>query len=220
MPTHRLEDRWTTRTCPSCGEAFECYTNSPRTYCGMACYKQAQERTRVTTTCPGCNTTFTFVKSWPRIYCSNQCAGRANVGNITRWKPSSYQAVCEQCRERFTTTVARTRGRFCSRSCYGQWLRIHAPPGAEAPNWRGGYEPYYGPNWRKVRRQVREERGACEDCGITAEEFGRALDVHHIRAFREFGRARYLEANDQSNLAVLCNACHTAREWKTPGRVA
>jgi len=50
---------------------------------------------------------------------------------------------------------------------------------------------------------------------MTAAELGRSLDVHHIVPFREFGRERYLEANDPGNLVALCNVCHTAREWRT-----
>lgn len=84
--------------------------------------------------------------------------------------------------------------------------------GEEHPNWRGGHEPYYGPNWLKQRRKTLErDHHICQVCG--APENGKEHDVHHIIPFKEFGLKLYQEANRLKNLATLCHRCHTSLEW-------
>ncbi len=82
-------------------------------------------------------------------------------------------------------------------------------------NWQGGYEPYYGPGWRKTRRAVWARDTVCQRCGMTPEQNGKALDVHHIVPFRSFGIVRHEEANALSNLTALCHDCHLIVEWET-----
>lgn len=79
--------------------------------------------------------------------------------------------------------------------------------GKENPNWKGGYEPYYGPNWREQRRKALEhDKHICQRCG--APEDGREHDVHHIIPFRVLGLEGYKEANKLDNLITLCPSCH------------
>jgi 5-methylcytosine-specific restriction endonuclease McrA len=52
----------------------------------------------------------------------------------------------------------------------------------------------------------------CQECGCTPEESGRALSVHHIRPFKNFGIAHHEEANALTNLTSLCHTCHASRE--------
>ena len=75
----------------------------------------------------------------------------------------------------------------------------------------------YGPNWETQRRKARRRDGFhCQMCGVSEDELGRELDVHHKRPFREFEydptdptRAdRYLLANALDNLISLCPTCH------------
>jgi 5-methylcytosine-specific restriction endonuclease McrA len=81
------------------------------------------------------------------------------------------------------------------------------------PNWQGGYEPYYGPDWHQQRRLARKrDNYTCQRCGITEEKLGRQLDVHHKIPFREFGIDNYLNANQLANLISLCFTCHTTTE--------
>jgi predicted HNH restriction endonuclease len=42
------------------------------------------------------------------------------------------------------------------------------------------------------------------------------LDVHHVKPFRDFGVANYLEANQLDNLVTLCKPCHMAIEKTLP----
>ncbi|NVM57405.1 MAG: HNH endonuclease [Desulfobacterales bacterium] len=80
--------------------------------------------------------------------------------------------------------------------------------GENNPNWKGGYEPYYGPNWEEQRRKALErDHHTCQLCGDP--EDGRELDVHHIVPFREFGLERYEEANRLENLITICRSRHS-----------
>jgi DEAD/DEAH box helicase domain-containing protein len=70
----------------------------------------------------------------------------------------------------------------------------------------------YGPNWPEQRDRARARDGyRCRTCGAP-ERQNRQHDVHHIRPFRDFGTARYAEANVLDNLVTLCSNCHRRAE--------
>ena len=75
----------------------------------------------------------------------------------------------------------------------------------------------YGPDWPKIRKQVRARDGyRCQLCGTP--EQGRAHDVHHKIPFRRFASLK--EANRLSNLITLCRPCHRRAEtavWMRSG---
>lgn len=90
--------------------------------------------------------------------------------------------------------------------------------GEDAPNWRGGYEPYYGASWAEQRRKARRrDEYSCVVCGMTEEqhkdEYGWELEVHHIKPFRKCDD--HHEANDLENLATVCREHHS--EYETLG---
>lgn len=96
-------------------------------------------------------------------------------------------------------------------------LRGRAKPwfrGEKNPRWRGGYEPYYGPNWYFQRDKRLKRDKYCQRCGTNED-----LVVHHIVPFREFGREGYKEANKLSNLITLCRSCHRSVENGQPLRL-
>jgi hypothetical protein len=198
------------------------------------------------------------------------------VSNIKHFAASRYTTKCEQCGKKFEATPKTTRGRFCSRKCFGKWQSANIngerhphhgkklgrpkalpPPvknrciqcgkefktkachvdrrkccskqcqslqysksgrwaGANSPTWRGGYDPYYGPSWRKAQRDCRARDKVCQECGKTPEANKKALDVHHKIPFRKFGAERHLEANHLSNLVALCHGCHVKVEPRKP----
>ena len=79
--------------------------------------------------------------------------------------------------------------------------------GEKNGRWRGGREPYYGSNWSHQSKLARERDDfKCQKCGVPQN--GTTHNVHHLVSFREFGRERYKEANDLSNLITLCSSCH------------
>jgi 5-methylcytosine-specific restriction endonuclease McrA len=85
--------------------------------------------------------------------------------------------------------------------------------GDKSPVWKGGYDPYYGPNWDETAERARIRDGRrCRRCHKHEHELGRKLHVHHIVRLSAFKRD-FDRANDLSNLISLCSACHKKVEW-------
>ena len=95
---------------------------------------------------------------------------------------------------------------FCSKAHMHAYRREHPE---WSPLWRGGRDPYYGPNWRYQARLARErDDHTCQDCG--KQQHTPALDVHHIGPRRLFG-GDHVAANELANLITLCKSCHSTR---------
>lgn len=103
------------------------------------------------------------------------------------------------------------------------WLKRHnietrsvgSQPGELHHRWKGGREPYYGRNWHKQRRHVRErDQYRCQHCGQTEgehlREYGSELHVHHVVPLRKFTEPA--DANQMDNLITLCFQCHNSAE--------
>lgn len=79
--------------------------------------------------------------------------------------------------------------------------------GAKNGRWKGGRVPY-GMLWPEQRIRARNRDDfTCQKCGITEEQLGEQLCVHHIVPFRES------TDNSLNNLICLCgnhggNSCH------------
>jgi hypothetical protein len=75
-------------------------------------------------------------------------------------------------------------------------------------DWNGGTGTLpYGPEFtRKFKRLLRErDDQTCQRCGITREQHGRTLEVHHIDADKM--------NNDPANLAAVCASCNQWCRW-------
>lgn len=80
--------------------------------------------------------------------------------------------------------------------------------------WKGGISVDYGKKlskreWKELVKAVRLRDGdTCQICGVTKEEKGRNMDVHHI--------IPWSDSNDDSldNLICLCRSCHMKEERK------
>ena len=98
---------------------------------------------------------------------------------------------------------------FCSRTCRTAWEEDLGEASFHLvlegrPEYRGG-------NWEIPARKARERDGfRCGACGVTEEELGRNLDVHHKVPYRLFDSPQ--EANRLSNLISLCPSCHKKLE--------
>lgn len=136
---------------------------------------------------------------------SENRANRPRGEQHPSWKGGPVPHACIQCGKDFTVSRSRSNAataRFCGTECWYEWIREDPE---RHPAWTGGYQPYYGGNWRKVARQVRERDGnRCQMCGKPPKN--QALEVHHIRAFKSF--ERWQDANVLSNLVTLCKSCH------------
>jgi len=133
-----------------------------------------------------------------RAFCSRACFVAYN----------RVELPCEQCGALYVVQRHRMHAaRFCKHSCYAEWLSQNRC-GEMHPNWRGGWEPYYGSDWPRQRKACRErDAHTCRVCGATAEQVGSEnIDVHHRIPFRTS------HDNSLGNLVTLCDTCHHAVE--------
>jgi len=158
------------------------------------------------------------VEYYKNHFCSRECRGKWQAENIIgekcpAWRGGKLEVRCDHCGEKLLRNgyeIEHRKIHFCSLDCYGRWLSINKSE-ENSPFWKGGYSRFLGPNWLRQGRRTRErDNYVCQICGM--EENGRALDVHHIIPFREFGLERYKEANQLSNLITLCRPCHVKVE--------
>lgn len=134
------------------------------------------------------------------------------------WKGVSAERPCDEC-----GAIFRPRSRpknnhfFCSKTCNAAYHSKHYA-GPNSPRWLGGSIHYYGPNWNAQKRAARKRDDyRCHYCGKPQKKNKHALDVHHVKPFREFGYVlglndNYLQANELSNLVSLCKHCHRLAE--------
>jgi 5-methylcytosine-specific restriction endonuclease McrA len=132
-----------------------------------------------------------------RRFCSKRCNDRWRCS--VRTVPFS----CPGCGQ--TVLLPRKKvgiQRYCTRACAtATYNRTHLT-GPRNGRWRGGRILSYGFEWKKIKREIRERDGACKSCGKTAEQNGRALDVHHLDPYRFSG------SHSPENLIALCRSCH------------
>lgn len=118
---------------------------------------------------------------------------------------------CTYCDERVKVpewyTQEGVKFHFCSRECRRAW-------GEEVPSFEVKLEKRYrlrGANWEIQAREARERDAfTCQVCGVTEEELGRQLDVHHKIPYRSF--KSNVEANKLEHLISVCPACHGGLE--------
>lgn len=196
--------------CEQCGKIVSCYVSSTRKlrrWCSPECIIAA---THLWTDCPRCGKHFWYHRSRPRKFCSHACSSAVNGRSNLHETGRSIDAVCDECGQSFRRNEAAinsTKSHFCSQRCFGINLS-RTNCGENHPNWKGGEWPYYGPTWPTQRRNARRRDAyTCQQCGITEEQLGRQLDVHHIHSIRDFG-GDYRAANALVNLISYCYRCH------------
>lgn len=123
------------------------------------------------------------------------------LAGLCEYRPQWGVYICAFCRKRFKWFLSQPRT-YCSADCrYRDWV------GEKHPGWKGGYEPYYGPDWPFQRRACLERDDyRCRDCGRGKEDLGQNPDVHHTIKFR------LSHDNGLENLVTLCRECHARRE--------
>jgi 5-methylcytosine-specific restriction endonuclease McrA len=227
------------KECEYCGEDFEVapYREDTARFCSEDCRAEYQSEHRAgedsfaweggmaSVTCEECGEEF---ETYPAEadstqFCSYDCLGAAREKSMLgeqnpSWDGGRATLSCEMCGSEYQATPARAEvSRFCSRECLGR-----SRTGKRNPNWKGGHDPYYGPNWRERRREVLErDNYTCQDCGMSdskcQEQYGKALSVHHRVPLRKFvpedGKPDFEAANSMDNLITLCLRCH--RKWES-----
>lgn len=185
-----------TKICPVCGEFF---------------YLRPSEVKKGIISCStACKAIRYKGRSMPHTKIWGQHISEAKKGKINlAGRKSKIFKVCEYCNNEFEVSRHRAIGqnykaRFCSLTCWYNFIRSKPE---NHPSYKGGYEPYYGPNWPKQRRLCLMRDGyKCRSCGRKIRSI--RLDVHHIRPFREFNN-NWQKANELGNLITFCLQCHT-----------
>jgi len=128
---------------------------------------------------------------------------------------STLSLTCSECGKIFTRAkslhVEGQKHVFCSKECQDKNIDYilrgeehYRYIDGKSSNWRG-----FG--WTPIRKHVRErDNNTCYLCGITKDELGHELDVHHLVRFEDFEDPD--EANDYANLISLCPSCHHSEE--------
>lgn len=228
--------------CKQCGA--EVVKRRPRKFCSYECYGQWISETKrgpdaprwnggkVKVNCAQCGTTLTRSRSEvenrsERFFCDLTCRGRWMSENMQgeqhpMWEGNHLETGCAFCGKPLTIPrwrATRANRFFCDYKCMGNWSSENLC-GDKRYNWKGGKLPYYGPSWHAQKKRARKrDKYRCQECGITQKSLGRALDVHHIIPFREFGyvigeNSLDWVANCLSNLISLCPSCHKQVEHR------
>ena len=169
--------------------------------------------------CSYCNKTYKVPKNRELLskYCSKECLGKANGQRARVQLRNQIELECSNCSRKFEKKPSTLKKlNFCTIECMAEYYsNSQMFSGSNSGTWNGGKIHYYGPNWWSQRRKARDrDNYTCQDCGITEEEYGKELSVHHIIPFREFN-GDWQEANKLSNLISLCEyPCHRKRHSK------
>ena len=156
-----------------------------------------------------------------RYYCSSDCQ-HEGMKDLRGKHPNNEKILvgCANCGDEKKVPPSRVKSHdrhFCSQKCMGEY-RSESYAGENSHRWRGGYDKYYGPNWKKQRRKARErDNYKCQDCGIKESEYRKELSVHHITRAMYYKRNYddpewYERANRLDNLITFCESCHS--KWE------
>lgn len=160
---------------------------------------------RVFCSAEGCDKGFEVANSryeeCDRYYCCRDCYLNEHK------KPSGKFLECdaEGCSEEFYVFPSNldSDNHYCSNECQAEMFM-----GENNHRWKENCVRYYGRNWYKKRREVRErDNFRCQVCGVHDSDTDMCLDVHHIdRTALENGDPE--RANRLSNLVLVCRSCH------------
>lgn len=147
-------------------------------------------------------------------FCNRECHGKWKSENLVGEDSPSFTRIktaCANCGKemyRKKGEFEKPKNFFCCPKCNGEWKAKNLIKD-KVYNWKGGYEPYYGDNWKRQRALAwRRDNYTCMRCGKKEIETKRNPDVHHIVPFRVYGIEKYREANKLDNLICYCNSCH------------
>lgn len=195
--------------CEVCHESFMAKPSEievGRKFCSRACWRVFNARTIETCICLVCGEAFRIKPGEKQTakYCSRTCKGLA--------RRNKTEFPCLLCGKPFVTwPSAYGKGHsYCSTECSRKALSI-GRQGNKNPAWRGGCKLDRGRNWSAQRKlTLKRDGNICQYCG-KINKAKRKFQVHHIKPYRTFN-GDYIQANQLSNLIVLCGPCHGKAE--------
>lgn len=209
---HNKKKNLKTINCDYCGKEFQRpkHLIGERNFCCRECKdKQLSEDKSVIKTCEYCKKEYKIPISRKNKskFCSQPCRAKAYAKIINKTNRMTVQ--CLNCNKNITRKVSSIREHnFCSIECMGEYYsKTNMFSGENSGTWNGGKKTYRGSNWLSQRRKARKrDNYTCQICGITEDEYGKELSVHHIIPFICFDD--YREANKLENLICVCEPCH------------
>ncbi|WP_299831765.1 HNH endonuclease [uncultured Metabacillus sp.] len=195
------------KQCPVCEKMFK--GNHNQVCCSPKCANE-KRKVRIEINCPTCKENFYVEPNKAhRKFCSRKCASKSR--EVDKETPN---CKCDNCEEEFYRPLAQQKGHehhFCSRKCNGEFnSKYGLVAGKNNGNYTGSFDrhkKYYGEDWLPQRRKARlRDNYTCQQCGITEDEYGMELSVHHITPFVAFKDTK--EANKLDNLLCVCEPCH------------
>lgn len=228
----RTKDARIVTHCPQCGKEFWFHKSWLRKYCSRSCSAKANIHRQLGVVelgemkCEICGKVIQGPKWTGRKFCSRKCfAEHLHLNLMGKPRPevrgqkphlwTRVSKTCPVCGKEFLVKASHSsRRKYCSKKCQNRWYSESGIYSGENNfNWRGGYQPYYGPNWLRQRKKARQrDNYICQRCGNTESKLGVELDVHHIQPFRAYRAENYEKANLLSNLISLCHTCHLVVE--------
>jgi 5-methylcytosine-specific restriction endonuclease McrA len=193
-------------------------------YCSHACHGIGQtgasnpswDGGRVQITCAQCGQPHSMKRN-QALKGSVHFCGRACKDEYDRLHPHRYhdlQAPCSFCGATIKITERMVgKRRFCSRTCANLSHSVLIKGQGNPRYLHGHAENKYPAEFHRLRPEIRKRDGyQCRVCGMTTEQHGSELPVHHI----DFERTH----NVESNLITLCKWCHGKMHGRPASRAA
>ena len=194
--------------CGFCGKPFPVNSSTKhKKFCSEECRKGFVERRRSDKKffCENCGKEIEYSESrkYKRKYC-DECASKR------LWtKENKIDTECAYCHKKIRVIPSRYKSNqscYCDVECMAKDYATKYS-GENSPTWKGGKTHHYTGGFFSARNQARLRDGfTCQRCGITEDEYGKELSVHHLHSYRDYEDKT--EANDLSNLISLCEPCH------------
>ena len=194
------------KKCEFCGKEFTVDSKQKRKkFCSSECVILNIKSKTKPQFCESCGKEIIFEKRhYKRKYC-NDCKDLWK-NNIPKKRVKIKCSYCGKEFFRIPSILAKNQRNYCSTECMGRDYE-NLLLGENNPTWKGGKGHHYTGGFYSQRKLARKrDNYTCQLCGITEEEFGQELSVHHIKNYRCFEDKH--EANNLDNLVSVCEKCH------------
>ena len=197
------------KICANCGGEFvvmRCDRKNKK-YCSKKCELESRKKRR-SVFCQKCGEEIKFDKRvYNKKYCDKCYEEVRKSGKSGRY--NKVETECGYCHKKIFVTQKRFekfKNVYCNRECMSKhYSEIYS--GENSPTWKGDKSHHYTGNFYHQRKLARKRDGyRCALCGISEDEYGKEMSVHHIKNYRKFNNKE--EANELNNLISLCENCH------------